>query len=157
MATPCLCRRPSNTSSRVADRVLVLWPGVRPASLRWESRVQDIGAPETSQLHVISKGESSPRDLHLNTKTQLHSTTSKLQTISKTGTQPHTLAERLPKIIISSHTHQNTPLDAVRPPERQDPASSTRTQALVPFTRKPTQLTEPTLATGGRHQKQWEL
>ena len=34
------------------------------------------------------------------------------------------------------------------PPERQDPASSTRTQALVPPTRKPSQATEPTLATG---------
>ena len=43
------------------------------------------------------------------------------------------------------------------PPERQDPASSTRTQALVPFNRKPIQPTEPTLATGGKHQKQWEL
>ena len=43
------------------------------------------------------------------------------------------------------------------PPERQDPASSTRTQALVPSTRKPTQPTEPTLATGDRYQKQWEL
>ena len=43
------------------------------------------------------------------------------------------------------------------PPERQDPASSTRTQALVPTNRKLTKPTEPTLATGGRHQKQWEL
>ena len=43
------------------------------------------------------------------------------------------------------------------PPERQDPASSTRTQAPVPSTRKPTQPTEPTLPTGGRHQKQQEL
>ena len=42
------------------------------------------------------------------------------------------------------------------PPERQDPASSSRTQALVPSTRKPTQPTEPTLPTEGRHQKQWE-
>ena len=64
---------------RVADRVLVLRVGVRSEPLRWESRVQDIGPPETSQPHVISNGESSPRDLHLNTKTQLHSTTSKLQ------------------------------------------------------------------------------
>ena len=61
----------------VADRVFVLRPGVRPVSLRSESRVQDIGPPETSWLHVISNGESSPRDLHLNTKDQLHSTTSK--------------------------------------------------------------------------------
>ena len=42
-------------------------------------------------------------------------------------------------------------------PERQDQASSTRTQALVPSTRKPIQPTEPALATGGKHQKQWEL
>ena len=43
------------------------------------------------------------------------------------------------------------------PPERQDRATSTRTQAPVPSTRKPTQPTEPTLATRGRHQKQREL
>ena len=63
----------------VADRVLVLRPGVRPVPLRWESRVQDRGPPETSQLHIISNGKSSPRDLHLDAKIQLHSTTSKLQ------------------------------------------------------------------------------
>ena len=78
-ATPHLCRRPSSTSSRVADRVLVLWPGVRPESLRWESRLQGIGPPETFRPHVISIGESSPRDLCINTKTQLHTTVSKLQ------------------------------------------------------------------------------
>ena len=65
--------------SHGADSVLVLQPGVRPVPLRWESGVQDIGPPETSQLHVISKSESSPKDLHLNVKTQLHSTTSNLQ------------------------------------------------------------------------------
>ena len=66
--------------SRVADRVfLVLRPGFRPEPLRWESRVQDIGPPETSRTHIISVGESSPRDLHHNAKTQLHSTTNKLQ------------------------------------------------------------------------------
>ena len=43
------------------------------------------------------------------------------------------------------------------PPERQDPASTTRAQAPVPSTRKPTQPTETTLPTGGRHQKQQEL
>ena len=43
------------------------------------------------------------------------------------------------------------------PPERQDPASSTRTQAPVSSTRKPTQPTEPIFATRSRHQKQWEL
>ena len=44
-----------------------------------------------------------------------------------------------------------------RKPETQDLASSTRTQAPDPSTRKPTQPTEATLATGGRHQKQREL
>ena len=63
----------------VADRVLVLWPGVRLVPLRWESRVQDIGPPETSRLHITSNDKSSPRDLHLNAKTQLHSMMSKLQ------------------------------------------------------------------------------
>ena len=65
--------------SHVADRLLVLQLGVRAVPLRWESQVQDIGPPETSRLHVVSNSESSPRDLHLNAKTQLHSTTSKLQ------------------------------------------------------------------------------
>ena len=69
----------SRVWSHVADRVLVLWPGVRSEPLRWESRVQDIGPPEISQPHVISNSKSSPRDLHLNAKTQLHSMTSKLQ------------------------------------------------------------------------------
>nr|XP_058911631.1 mirror-image polydactyly gene 1 protein isoform X7 [Kogia breviceps] len=63
----------------VADRVLVLQPGVRPVPLIWESQVKDIGPPETSRLHIISNSKSSPRDLHLNYKTQLPSTTSKLQ------------------------------------------------------------------------------
>ena len=66
-------------TDRVADRVFVPWPGVRPVPLRWESRVQGIGPPETSRLHLISNGENSPRDLHLKAKTQLHTTTSKLQ------------------------------------------------------------------------------
>ena len=65
--------------SRMADRVLVLQPGVRPEPLRWESRVHDMVPPETSQPHIISIGESSPRDLHLNTKTQLHAMARKLQ------------------------------------------------------------------------------
>ena len=33
--------------SRVADRVLVLWPGVRPELPRWESQVQDVGHQKT--------------------------------------------------------------------------------------------------------------
>ena len=65
--------------SHVTVRVLVLRPGVRPESLRWESCVQDIGPPETSRPIVISISLSSPRDLHLYTKTQLHPMASKLQ------------------------------------------------------------------------------
>ena len=64
---------------RVDDRVLVLRPGASPEPLRWESWVQDIGPPETSWPHIISIGKSSPRDLCLNAKTQLHPTDSKLQ------------------------------------------------------------------------------
>ena len=64
--------------SHVADRVLVLWLSVGPEPLRWESRVQDVGPPETSWHLIISIGESSPRYLHLNAETQLHSMTSKL-------------------------------------------------------------------------------
>ena len=64
---------------RVAGRVLVIWPGVGPELLRKKSRAQDIGSPETSKPHVMLIGESSPRDLCFNTKTQLHPTASKLQ------------------------------------------------------------------------------
>ena len=66
----------------VVDRVLVLQLGVRREPLRWESQDQDIRPPETSQPHIISIGESSPRDLCLNAKTQLCSTTNKLQCLT---------------------------------------------------------------------------
>ena len=65
--------------SHMADRVLVHWPGVNHVPLKWESRVQDIRPPENSWLHVISNGKRAPRELHHNSNTQLHSTTSKLQ------------------------------------------------------------------------------
>ena len=65
--------------SREADRVLVLWLGVSPMPLMWESWVQDIGTPETPPAPHNIKCQKSPRDLHLNAKTQLHSMTSKLQ------------------------------------------------------------------------------
>ena len=105
----------------MADRVLVLWPSVRPVPLRWKSRVQDIGPPETSWLHVISDDKSSPSNLRLNVKTpplnyqQATVLGITCQTTSKTGTQPHPLAETLPKIIIRSQAPQNTPLDTVLP------------------------------------------
>ena len=59
----------------MAHRVSVLWSGVRSEPLKWESRVQDIGPPETSWPHIISISKRSPRDHCHNTKTQLHSTT----------------------------------------------------------------------------------
>ena len=65
--------------SRAADRVLVLWPGVRPEPLRWESRVQDIGPPETFWPHVISIDENSPRDLLINYNTQFYPMARNLQ------------------------------------------------------------------------------
>ena len=46
--------------SRVDDRLLVLQPGIRAVTLRWESQVQDTGPQETSQLHVISNSENLP-------------------------------------------------------------------------------------------------
>ena len=42
------------------DSILVLQHGIRPVSLWWESQDQDTGAPETSQLHVISNSENPP-------------------------------------------------------------------------------------------------
>ena len=103
----------------MADRVLVLHAGVRPEPRRWEKQVQDTGPRETSQPHVISISESSPRDLHLNgdpaplNNQQAPVLDSLCQTTSKTGTQPHPLAERLPKIIIRSQTPQNITPDVV--------------------------------------------
>ena len=107
--------------SRVADRVSVLQPGVRPEPLRWESPVHDTGPPETTQLHVISHGEISQRSpsqhqdpVPLNDQ-QVTVLDTLCQTTSKTGTQPHPLAQRLPKIIIRSQTPQNTPSDTDLP------------------------------------------
>ena len=106
----------------VANRVLVLLPGVRPEPLRWESQVQDIGPTEISRPHVISIGKSSPTDLCLNVKTQLHPTASKLKCwtphakqLARQEHKPHPLVERLPKIIIRSPTPQSTQPDAVLP------------------------------------------
>ena len=124
----------------MADRVLVLQPGVRPEPLRWESQVQDIGPTETAWPHVISIGESSPRDLRLNAKTDLHSMTSKLHSwtphakqLARQEHKTHPLTERLPKIIISSQTHQNIPLEAVLPTRKTRSSfihQNTRTRPL---------------------------
>ena len=63
----------------VAGKVLLHQPGVGPEPPRWESRVQDVGPPETSWPHRILISESAPRDFCLKTKTQLQPRTSRLQ------------------------------------------------------------------------------
>ena len=105
----------------MADRVLVIQPGVRPVPLMWESRVQDIGPPKTSQLHEISNSRAL-RDMFISTLTPSsiqgpasYSAGHPIQTTCKRGIQPHPLAEKLPKIIISSQAPQNTPPGAVLP------------------------------------------
>ena len=80
-----------------------------------------------------------------------------LRTTSKTGTQTYPPADRLPKVILSPQTPQNTPPDEALPIRGKDGAPPTRTQAPVPSTRNPTQGTGPTSPTGGRYQKQEEL
>ena len=123
----------------VANKALVLQPHVRPVPLRRESWVQDIAPTEISQLHVISNGESSPRDLHLNAKTQLHS---KRVSYSVGNSMPNNyqdrnttppIAERLPKIIIRSQTPQNTPQDVVLPSRKARSSPIHQNTGTSPF------------------------
>ena len=79
------------------------------------------------------------------------------QTTSKTGTQHHPLADRLPKIIRRPQTPQNTPPDMDLPTRKTRSSLIHQNTGTRPSTRKPTQPTEPTSATGDRHQKQREL
>ena len=51
----------------------------RPEPLSWESQIKDIRPSEIFRPHVILINKSSPRDLHLTTKTQVHPMASKLQ------------------------------------------------------------------------------
>ena len=88
----------------------------------WGGRAkQDIRPPETSWPHIISSARAVPetsvsrlRPRPLNNQ-QAAVLDTPCQTTSKTGTQPHPLAETLPKIIISSEIPQNTPPDMVLP------------------------------------------
>ena len=66
----------------------------RELSKRSPSQCQDPAAPNGQQAAVLD---------------------TQCQTTRKTGTQSHPLAERLPKIILSSQTPQNTPPDAALP------------------------------------------
>ena len=75
------------------------------------------------------------------------------QTTRKRGTQPHPLAERLPKIIIRTQTPQKTRADVDLPTRKTRSSLIHQNTGTSPATRKHTQPTELTLATGGRHQK----
>ena len=144
------------------DRLLVLQPGIRAVPLRWESQFQDTGPQESSQLHVLSNSENLP-EISISTP---RPSSSQWPAIYSAGhpipnnqqdRNTTTLAERLPIIIIRPQTPQNTPADVDLPTRKTRSSPSTRTQALVPSTRKPTQCNEPNLATGDRHQKQQKL
>ena len=55
------------------------------------------------------------------------------QTTSKTGTQPHALAERLPKIILSSQTPQNTPPDWALPTRKTRSSPTHQNTGISPL------------------------
>ena len=84
-------------------------------SLGWECQVQEIGMPENSQPQGIPEVYfSTPRP----SSTQLPAGTRAKrlhQTTSKTGTQTHPSADRLPKGVLSPQTPQNIPPDAALP------------------------------------------
>ena len=85
-----------------------------PSSGHWSTR--DLPAPSNIKQQKLSQKSPSqcydPDPLNDQQATVLDTL---CQTTGKTGTQPHPLAERLPKIIIRSQTPQNTPTDAVLP------------------------------------------
>ena len=112
---------PGNTTSKLGDwswcsglvAGLSLWGGraefstlvhQRPPSPSWYQSARAL--PETSNSMLRPSSLNDQQDPVLD---------SPRQTTSKTGTQTHPLPERLPKIIISSQTPQNTPPDAVLP------------------------------------------
>ena len=116
--------------SRSEDRLLVLQPGVRAMPWRWESKVQDTGPQETSQIHIISNDEklpeisiSKPRPSSTQ-RPASYSAGHPMQTTSKSGTQPHPLAQRLPKIKIRPQTPLN------RPPDVDLPTRKTRSSLI---------------------------
>ena len=79
------------------------------------------------------------------------------QTTRKTGTQTNPSGDRLPKVILTPQTPQNTPPNVALPSEGKYLAPPTRTQEPVPPTRKATQINGPNTPHGGRKQKQEEL
>ena len=141
------------------ESLLVLQPGVRAVPLRWESQVQDTGLQETAHLHVISNGKNLPESQFqcqdpapLNDQ-QATVLDNLYQTTSKTGTQTHPLAERLPKIIIRPQTPQNTPPDMDLPTRMTRSSFIHQNKGTSRLHQEAYTPTEPTLATGDRHQK----
>ena len=72
------------------------------------------------------------------------------QTTSKTGTQTHPLADRLPKIILSLQISQNTPSDAALPIRETRSSSTYQERGTSSPTRKPTQANGPPSLTEDR-------
>ena len=85
-----------------------------PSSGHWSTR--DLPAPRNIKRRKLSQRSPSQRKdpAPLNDQ-QATVQDTPCQTTSKTGTQPHPLAERLPKIIIRPQTPQNTPPDVDLP------------------------------------------
>ena len=79
------------------------------------------------------------------------------QTTSKTATQPHPLAERLPKIIIRSQTPQNTRMYVDLPTRKTRSTLIHQNTGTSPLHQESTQPSEPILATGGQTKKQQEV
>ena len=139
--------------------LLVPQPGVGPGPPLWEHQVQDTGPPENSQAQGILTGMHSSRGIHLDTKTWLHLTACRLQCWTphtknrKTGTESQPSADRLPKVVLTSQTPQNTPPDTALP-IRGKRLSSTHQRTgwclPVPPTRKPTQGPGPISPTRGQ-------
>ena len=76
------------------------------------------------------------------------------ETTSKTGSRTHPSADRLPKVVISPETPQNTRPEVALPIRGKRSSSTHQNTGTSPPTKKPTQVIGPTSPTGGRQQKQ---
>ena len=84
----------------MACGLLIPWPGDGPGPLEWEHWVQDAGLQENSWAQGILSSIHSPRGIHLNTKTRLQPTASRLQWWTPHTKQPARQEQR--------PTHQQT-------------------------------------------------
>ena len=100
--------------SHVACGVLVPRPQVGPEPLGWQCQVQDARTPENSWPQGILLGESSWRspsqlqDLDPSNCQQAPVLNTPHHTTGKTGIQTHPSVDRLPKVVLSTQTPQNT-------------------------------------------------